>query len=176
MFQPVFFNPLPGATEEELRATESSLGVRLPEDVRASYLIHNGMADTGAFFENQHLLSLQRVVDHWNMSNEGQEYLLKEYGDVKSKPTGPIRNDWWNKGWIPITDSGGGGILCIDMTPGAGGRIGQVIRYHHECGPTVVLAPSLREFFSQFADHLEAGKYERDFGWNIARVEGVDLC
>ena len=36
----------PGATTQEIEETEAFLGVSFPDDVRASYLIHNGQAPT----------------------------------------------------------------------------------------------------------------------------------
>ncbi len=33
---------LPGATNEEIQQTEVALGIQFPEDVKASYRIHNG--------------------------------------------------------------------------------------------------------------------------------------
>jgi hypothetical protein len=38
-----------GATEEEIRAAESILGLRLPGDVRESHLVHNGSNEVWIF-------------------------------------------------------------------------------------------------------------------------------
>ncbi len=46
-----------GATIADIAETETLLGVRLPEDVRVSYLLHNGQVTNGiGFIEEWELL------------------------------------------------------------------------------------------------------------------------
>src|SRR5262249_40167543 len=58
---PDLFSLAEGANEAEIKATESILGLRLPDDVRESYLLHNG-SNEWAIFENQGLLSLDELI------------------------------------------------------------------------------------------------------------------
>ena len=42
-------NLQPGATDEEIAALETKLGVPMPDDLRASLEVHNGAEETGIF-------------------------------------------------------------------------------------------------------------------------------
>src|SRR5260370_42054291 len=60
-----------GASEEDIQHTETLLNVTFPEDIKASYRIHNG---SGGLFPHSHfivkshaLFSLQEMVDDWRM-------------------------------------------------------------------------------------------------------------
>jgi hypothetical protein len=63
---PGHFELFPGATEDQLDAAEKILGLSLPDDLRESYRIHNGMAD-GSFYHNQHLLALNEIPRYWGI-------------------------------------------------------------------------------------------------------------
>lgn len=165
---PEEFQPLPGGTPGQMQAVETSLGLRLPDDVREFYSVHAGIAEHCALYENQSLVSLEDIPGHWRLMCGLEEYFQHRI----SNPRGPIKPVWGNRKWIPITDSAGGTIMCIDMDPAPGGTEGQVIEHIHEEGPLWVLAPSLREFLKMFAEDLEAGKYAQDEGYNLARIEG----
>jgi cell wall assembly regulator SMI1 len=156
---------LPGATEAEVAEAESRMGLRLPDDVRESYKVHNGMGDLGAFYENQRLNVLDEVVSAWHLMCNLVE-AFEEF--TPEPPPGPVKRVWANSKWVPLTESGGGQQVCIDLDPPEGGMLGQAIEFCHETGPIRVLAASWRDFLSQFADDLEAGKYRYTFGGNIS--------
>lgn len=149
----------PGASPDEVAQLESRLGVALPEDVRASYAIHNG-AGYEWILPGVELLSLEGIYGEWNTWRE----LLQGGGldGFESKPQGPIKRDWWNLRWIPFSHDGGGNHCCIDLDPAANGVIGQVIDFDHDFGPRRVLAPSLRAYLEWFASELESGRIRFD--------------
>jgi cell wall assembly regulator SMI1 len=158
---PYFFCFADGATAAEVEATESILGFRLSEDVRESYLIHNGNMGHSGVFENQLFLPLEEVIRHWRLWSEG--LARGRFKGLKPpQRIGPIKDTWWNARWVPITDSGSGDHICVDMDLASGGSVGQIIRTNHEVGPLRVLASGFREFLKQFADDLEAGEYWYD--------------
>jgi cell wall assembly regulator SMI1 len=167
---PYFFSLAPGATAASLEAKEVVLGFRLPEDVRESYLVHDGNNDT-AVFGNQIVLSLQEIVRNWQIGCKGLEMNLSQ-GLKPPELVGPIKDTWWHVRWVPITDDGSGDHICIDMDPAPGGCIGQVIETNHEVGPLRVLASGFRQFLTQFADDLEAGKYWYDMQSMMVRKHG----
>jgi cell wall assembly regulator SMI1 len=154
-----------GASPAAIRRAEARLQVRLPDDVRASYAVHDGSGFCALLpFP---LLSLQRMVQEWTNWRE-----LRQQGTFKgaeSTPEGPIKTDWWNVRWIPFTHDGGGNHQCLDLDPAPGGNAGQVINFDHEVGATGVLAPSFRAYLAAFADDLEAGCYA---AWEDSR--GLD--
>src|SRR3712207_8524642 len=54
----------PAATEEQISNAEAALGVTLPEEVRASYRIHDGQSPDGpGLMDAWEFLSLSRIVD-----------------------------------------------------------------------------------------------------------------
>ena len=57
-----------GATPAEIAATEAALGVSFPDDVRASYLLHNGQRNFASeIFGGREFLSLARIQDEWKL-------------------------------------------------------------------------------------------------------------
>jgi cell wall assembly regulator SMI1 len=172
---PGHFSAAPGASEDELNKAESRFGVRFPDDVRESYLLHNGAGRDGAFFENYSLMSLDEILEQWRIIDDALEAIeLGEMDDldVCAKPTGPIKKVWWNRRWIPILADATGGSLSVDLDPAPGGKVGQVIEFVHGYGPMWVLAGSFREWLSKYAGDLEAGKYlfDPDSG-NISKIK-----
>jgi cell wall assembly regulator SMI1 len=155
------FSLADGATEAELSSAEAKLGLKLPSDVRESYLLHNGSNDC-AVFVNHVLLPLEQIMNTWRMWNDLLRQGSFRGGDKPRELVGPIRPVWWNRRWIPFSQDGSGDSYCIDLDPLQQGHLGQVIDHSHEVGPVRVLAPSFSEFLSMFAADLETGKYRYD--------------
>ncbi|HEY9877863.1 MAG TPA: SMI1/KNR4 family protein, partial [Leptolyngbyaceae cyanobacterium] len=56
----------PGASDAQIKAFEQVVGVQLPEDVKASFRIHNGQSDYEyGLIDGRELLSLDRIQDEW---------------------------------------------------------------------------------------------------------------
>jgi cell wall assembly regulator SMI1 len=147
------FNP--GVSEEELAQTEAALGVTFPENLKASYRIHNGGCCLPPW---QETLSLADMVGTWGMFKEYWDQ--DDHDPFLDKPPGPVQPFHWHPKWIPFLWSGyGGEYLCFDLAPGPGGQLGQVVRRLHESDPAEFIANSFEVLLSQVADDLEAGKY-----------------
>ena len=161
----------PPATERQLDEAEDALGVKLPPDVRESYLIHDGQPYGGGLFGGCDWHSLENVVREWTVWKE----LLDggDFDDISSDADGrTIRTDWWNPRWIPFTQNGGGDSHCFDLEPGPEGVVGQIIEMIHDSGDRPYEAESLREWLQKFADDLEAGEYVYgEYGGVIRRDE-----
>ncbi len=162
----------PGVTEEALRQAEATMGLPLPEAVKASYRRHNG-APPGSF-----LLGQSMFYDLTGMVN-GQQRLAQRSADLLAKAprtpqalAGPIQPVWWHPAWLPVTGDGAGNHWCIDLAPAAGGQVGQIIDFDHEVGPTKVLATSFQELLATFAAQLEAGVYVVS-GLDLIKPEGI---
>lgn len=149
-----------GASNAEILAFEQDLGVVLPADARASYRLHNGSDQYAVFEYGFHLLSLEEVSQSWRMWKENLDAGV--FDGMTPDPEGPIKSDWWNEKWIPITHNSGGDHHCIDMDPDRGGTIGQLIKFSHEPGPQRVVAGSMNEWLHDFATELESAKYKFD--------------
>jgi len=159
----VLANLRPGATEEAIRAAEAEMGVTLPDDVRASYLVHDGqevLRDAGcgrAFLYGWELCSLARILQSWRCHKD----LLDNgtFDDVKSDPSSKVRRDWWHPAWVPVTNSGMGYCHCIDLAPKKAGRRGQIILWCHDEGERPVQAASFAQWLDRFARELAWGRW-----------------
>lgn len=93
------------------------------------------------------------VVDLWRAMLDVGEAMSQE----RSSPAGPIRDDWWHRMWVPLTENECGDFVCLDFAPAPGGRVGQVIDWWHEQGATRVLATSFAEWLAGLAEPGVAG-------------------
>ncbi len=120
-----------GATPEAISKVEATLGVELPDAVRASYAIHDGDGDISLFPSGEYL-SLDGMLVQYRCWKE----LVEEgtWDDEVSEPEGPIQKVHYHLKWIPLTHNGGGDHTLIDVAPAEGGRVGQLIDFSHEDG------------------------------------------
>ena len=150
----------PPASAAAIAAAEKAMGVTFPDDVRATYLRHDGQApDSPWIFEGWEWLSLERMVEEWQV----WKGLLDggDFEDTDGDGDGDtVRSDWWNPGWIPLTYSGGGDHHCMDLAPGPQGENGQIIEMLHDDGNRQLLASNFSEWIAAYADRLEAGELE----------------
>ncbi|MFO0965475.1 MAG: SMI1/KNR4 family protein [Gemmataceae bacterium] len=156
----------PGLTEGEIRRAERVLGVRLPDDVRESYGIHNGLP-AFEFSYLGHLAPLVRkknvvglpmysVVEHWRSNRD----LAKSWTDRPAvHPKGPIAPVWWRREWIPIFDDIQGNHFFLDLKPRKGGVRGQIVDFDRSYGPLKVYVKSFGAWLKRVARDLERGEY-----------------
>jgi cell wall assembly regulator SMI1 len=149
-----------GASEEEIARAEQALGLSLPEDLRASYRIHNGAEDSGLFpasglDENGYSpLSLAEVLEERHESSPASDKYVTADEAVQARH--------WHPHWLPFASNGGGDYLCVDLAPAPGGTPGQVIEWLHETSERKRVAPSLGDYLRDLAEGLEAGRYKYD--------------
>lgn len=150
-----------GATEAQIAEAEAALDITLPRNLRDSYRRHNGQGIAAnlapGFIGGVELLDLSGVLFEWKVWKD----LLDEgtFDDSASEPTGPIRPDWWNARWIPLTRDGFGNSYCLDLDPASGGAVGQIITMWHDDPERKVIAPSYGAWLAAFADELDAGEW-----------------
>lgn len=173
----VLDNLLPGVTRDAIRVTETALDVTLPDDMVASYLIHDGQDNySPALMGEWQLLSIEEVAYQWDIMRG----LLLANDEVaagidRGDAMGLVRPDWWNLRWVPVAYNGGGDLHCVDLDPASGGTMGQMTTFWHVDEERELLAPSFRDWLSGYADDLEQSKYTvRREGWitKIVRVDG----
>ena len=147
------FKALPGGTsDEDIAHVEATTKLKLPEDLLASYRLHDG--------SNKHLICEQGfLLPLWGNQNFtvlGLWQVMSAVGlardDKRSQPTGPIRTDWWNMAWLPLTENGPrGDHVCLDLAPAPGGTVGQIILWKDKVGATSVLADSFGDWLADLA-------------------------
>jgi cell wall assembly regulator SMI1 len=161
----------PPASAGELVETERLLGVQLPADVRAAYACHNGQSFNSPWMMDcWEWLSLERIREEWNV----WKGLLDsgEFTAIQNDANGiAVRKDWWNAAWIPLTYSGSGDHHCLDLAPGPKGKIGQIIEMWHDEGSRPVVANSISEWFTSFAEALENDEFvlSEEYGGLVRR-------
>lgn len=176
-FAGAFFNE--GASEEDFARLEAVLGYALPEDFKALYRLHDGEAEeANGVLQGEEWLSIARIVDEytiWKELYEGEHFRDDAGKDYGCEPDAGIRPDfWWNPRWISLTANGAGDSKMIDLDPAEGGQVGQVIQMWHDDSRRSKEAASLREFFGQYADDLEAGKYVLHPDYGVVAKEDLD--
>jgi cell wall assembly regulator SMI1/ankyrin repeat protein len=151
-----------GTTDARLNALEAALGVTLPPDVRASYLLHDGQKDGAdgllpegfAGLDAEYvLLPVACIPAEWRPWQE--LHAGGEFAGQVGKPDAGVRADWWHPGWVPVASNGAGDAVCIDLAPAKGGSVGQVVWVGHESGDRPRLAGSLGELLAALAEHYE---------------------
>lgn len=137
-----------GHSEEEIRAAEVAMGLRLPEDLRAMYRTVSGDDEYGLLGAGA-LLRLDSVVAGYLSGEPGADLGLDDLFAVfpvvyEAYPPGRVRrmsrNDWW----VEIGTDQGGNYCMVDLDPGPEGTAGQVIQYGRDFyGPVGYVAESV---------------------------------
>jgi len=154
----------PGATEGQVRRLEALLSCLLPADYRASLRAHNGDADLSAW----HYLSADGV---WRVASALREQT--EAGAFTGRTVigagrGVIQPLWWHRGWAPVAKDQGGRLLCLDLDPGLGGIVGQLIAWDPDTGPVATGHRSFAAWLREYRADLLAGRYHVDADGYIA--------
>ncbi len=119
-----------GAKKSDIEKAEKAMRVRLPDEVRAFYLCHDGGGDA-YFVEHRELLSLRRMVNEWKVWKE--LFDKGQFEEENDHGTKGIQKVWWIPEWIPaVTYDGAGNHDIIDLAPGKGGTQGQIISFYHD--------------------------------------------
>lgn len=167
-----------GASETEIAELEQLLSLRLPDDVRASYRIHNGQSTYSyGLIDGREFLSLERIKDEWliwkDLLDRGT-FQTDDGHDQGSDPAPGIRNVWWSAKWIPLTYDGSGNHDCLDLDPAPGGSIGQIISMWHDDAAREIVAGSFRAWLVQYAEGLKSGQlvFSEDYS-GIVRADDV---
>jgi cell wall assembly regulator SMI1 len=152
----------PGATIETVRRAEEELGVALPDTALAVFLVRDGLgvrAVAGSAARTSYLLSLSDAVRQWRELTHLME--SGRFSDFTIRTTlGPVKADWWNRGWLPISTDGAGNHFCIDLDPEIGGRRGQIIEFFNDDDVRAVVAPDLPSYLLAHVDVAEWARRE----------------
>jgi cell wall assembly regulator SMI1 len=151
----------PGATPEEVRAVEQTIGRSLPEELRQSFAIRNGVHE--GCLSNLDFLTLEQVLNAWNFWDEycrldAFRNLSREW--CTSIPRNAIRLDLYDRDWVPLVSGPVMNHLGIDLDPGTEGLPGQVINFGYEQDRKAVLAWTWGWFLTDLAEELERGNFQ----------------
>ncbi|EFG65536.1 SMI1/KNR4 family protein [Streptomyces sp. SPB074] len=175
---------LPGATGADagaLAAAEARLGRPLPPELRALYTVVRGewrdVADDPEAAERVHeavsceLLPLSEVYVA-DAASRPCPWVFGAMEAVLTPPDAAVQGLPGSPGWLVFGDNGGGDRLAVDLTPGPGGHVGQVVLIgHEESVGAELLAGSLTSLV------LRAGEEEEeDAGPRAGQVECPEVA
>ena len=146
------FNP--PANLKEVSQWEQVLKQSLPTELLELYKIGNGQAEDGqSIIKGFTMMKIVNAARQWQLV-ENKIAKIKIPDEVK----GPVKQEIWNNKWIPFASDPGGNFLCIDLDPDTGGHGGQIVAIYFEAGIREVVAPSVKEYFSQSEAGLKSGE------------------
>ena len=161
----------PPATQEEIEELNSTLGVDLPNDFIEVLKIHNGQKGESAWlFDSQEFLSTHRILEEFNI---WKNLLKTKLQDKVSTPDSGVKNDWWNRKWIPFTSDGCGDHYCLDLDPTATGTKGQVITLWYESEQREIVEKSFSQWFEEYVNQLYSGElfYSKEYNSIVYKDE-----
>ncbi len=149
------------ATEDAIGRAEAKLRLKLPDDVRASLLVHDGSANPTSDYgiaEGFVLYSLDKVIKTRELMHR-----LRASGDIpasldrEAEPDPGVRPVWWHDNWIPVAANTSRVLVCVDLDPAPGGSFGQLVLYISDTSDRKVIAPSFAAWLERIATRLESG-------------------
>jgi cell wall assembly regulator SMI1 len=152
-----------GVSEKRIAAAEKKMRLKIPSDLRASLLLHDGQANDDVFRwlpGCSPLRPLDAIVAQWKDEQENVE----QYGIEKAlSEDGLLHTTLWHPKRIPIagTEWWDGDNTYIDLFPGPKGTAGQVMTFVSECD-LEVLGPSLHGALELYLEALESGEWVYD--------------
>ena len=161
----------PPATDDEILELTNVIGIELPNDFLGILKIHNGQKGEAAWlFDSQEFLSTHRIIEEFNTWKKLFDTELQ--GKV-SNPDDGVKNDWWNKAWIPFTSDGCGDHYCLDLSPTPRGTKGQVITLWYESGEREIVASSFSQWFEEYVKELNSGElfYSKEYNSIVYKDE-----
>jgi cell wall assembly regulator SMI1 len=160
--------------------------VSFPDEVRASYLVHDGTKDSGSDTVQQHLFPpfmqfarLDEVVCCWEMwlkmylDGGHDAFVFPDHPEyVATQPEMKIQPVYlWDKKWIPIGTSGTPSKIFLDLNPGPNGTYGQLL-VHHGVYPPEILDSGLNNFLEILIKRIEAKEvFHKDGQWHWTKVK-----
>lgn len=143
----------PGVAEPKLLELEDMMGRRLPDDLRESFLVHDGqdMPSVRWFDGERRLHPLDSIVAQWQF--DATETAMS---DVLT-PDERARIVMTHHGRLPLVGVKfwDGDTLYADFIPGRAGHKGQLV-YRMDTELSVI-GDSWREFLEEYARKLESG-------------------
>lgn len=129
----------PGASAKEIQAAEKAMGLRLPDDFKASYHIHDGQGMEPGLVggEGWRLLSLKEIVETWGRWSRSN----------------PMDTQRVRIAWI-----GTGDYVFLNLDPDSGEPGCLMIQRADSIEPDP-LVPSFSTWLENFADELEDGVF-----------------
>lgn len=143
----------PPASDYEINELEKKINNKLPSDFIEFLKIHNGQKGlSNGLFNDLEFLSTDRIFEEWTIWKELKDN--NELSENEADTEKGVQNVWWSPQWIPFTYNGAGDNMCLDLAPGIGGHLGQVIAMWHDDSKRIIEANSFTAWLSSFINTL----------------------
>jgi cell wall assembly regulator SMI1 len=146
----------PPAPSAAIATAEAALGLTLPEEYKAFVGLHDGQQDTGTFVGHTRLLAVGELAEakHWLVTLESEHgTTTRDAADPRVAPVG------FPPSWVPIA-SISRTYLCLDLAPGSGGAVGQIVAYHVDDDDRPLIASSFADLLSVYFTEAQTGAIE----------------
>jgi cell wall assembly regulator SMI1 len=150
----------PPATDEAVTTAEKKLGVQLPKEWVELLRLHDGQEPGAPMIATCSLLPLEEVAsEHAHLVD-----LFRDAGPVdESAVDAGIKKLAFSAGWIPIGRSARGrDILCLDLDPDRGGKVGQIVLVAVDDDARNLVATSVSDLLGQYFEAAQNGELEED--------------
>lgn len=153
----------PGASAEQLAAFEAATDLRLPDSVRSFWLGHAGEAPRDAGLAGGFcfvsVVEAQKIMADWAGVRSNMGKSIQELDRAcSSRPKGMIQRKYSSPAWVPVLRDHEGNYVGVDLNPGLGGTLGQVINFGRDEQDKHVLFPSVVELVDWLAQEYEADR------------------
>jgi cell wall assembly regulator SMI1 len=143
----VFERTSPALSELDIKRVENRLGVRLPQDLKAHYLLHNGGRPRPQFFVKDGEAYDVDCFYSMNTGAKGSSFERTYVMMVDQTPEFP-------RGYIPFADDSAGDMFLYSVRPESFGNI--MFNSHEDYEDpdryVVFLAPTLKEFIDSLTE------------------------
>lgn len=152
----------PPAAPGDITALEDALGQRLPDGLKASLRIHDGMRDRQDIVDYRALIPCKGIASWWRLCTRSQRQ--DGFDGNPYTRTRKIKNDVrWRDGWIPVLETVGGDLTVLDLDPGPTGTRGQIFPWYNNGATAMrVVADSFPAWLDALAEELVRRRFTLD--------------
>lgn len=157
----------PGASDEQIQMLEEGIGMALPDELKQLYRLTNGQQAllrreplepgryTAPLFGNWTFLSTEDALREYRVWQDViRDGGLDSNEWITTREGHPVARVYWQEGWLPIAEDGGGNAYAVDLKPLRGGTYGQLIIMGPDEDERRVIAASFSEFFTEAVQHV----------------------
>ncbi len=157
----------PGASDNDIDAFQTHLGLTLPPEVREWFAGHDGQtASTAGLAAGFHFLSLreaQKIMQDWAQVRTKLGHGVKDLDRAcSSTPPKAIQRKYSCPAWLPLLRDNEGNCVGVDLEPGSAGSVGQIINFGRDEDDKYVLFPNASALLDWLATELESGRIAYD--------------
>jgi|GEM_PF-3930025 len=150
------------ASSSRLALLRELLPAGVPEELFEWFGLHDGdgnMSWNSMLPDGMQFLNADWLIEMYSYGVASPDVSEESLDANIATIRGPVRPYWFGPLRVPFAHRNGEVLWVIDLDPGPGGDVGQVIYDDAECVHLEVLASSIGELLAQYASELEQGDF-----------------